>query len=84
MRTRAKSGFRKPVHRLNLSDTPTLTPLPKTYKISLLDRNWATTMNNEYQALLANDTWQLVPRPSNTNVVFDKRVCHQKFHSNGS
>jgi hypothetical protein len=74
MRTRAKSGFRKPVHRINLSDTPTLTPLPKTYKTTLLDPNWASTMNNEYQALLANDTWQLIPRPSNANVVSSKWV----------
>jgi hypothetical protein len=56
MRTRAKSGFRKPVDRLNLSATPSLSPLPKTYKTTLLDTNWAAALNDEYKALLANDT----------------------------
>jgi hypothetical protein len=74
MCTHAKSGFRKPVDRLNLSATPSLSPLPKTYKTAFLDPNWAATMNEEFQALLANANWQLVPRPSNANVVFGKWV----------
>ena len=76
MRTRAKSGFRLPTKRLNLHATPSLSlsPLPKTYKAALADPNWASAMSDEFQALQSNNTWQLVPRPPNANVVSGKRV----------
>ena len=41
-------------------------------------------MQEEYDALIENNTWQLVPRPSNTNIVSGKWVFRQKFHSGGS
>jgi hypothetical protein len=84
MRTRGKSGFRIPTTRLNLHVSPTLSPIPKTYKTALLDPNWATAMKDEFTALLENQTWQLVHRPSNTNIVSGKWVFCQKFHSDGS
>lgn len=84
MRTRAKSGFRLPQTRLNLHASPTLSPLPKTYKSALLDPNWSAAMRDEFQALQSNNTWQLVPRPPNANVVSGKWVFHQKFHSDGT
>jgi hypothetical protein len=31
-------------------------------------------MQDKYNALLENNTWQLVPRPSNTNIVSSKWV----------
>jgi hypothetical protein len=84
MRTRAKSGFRLPKTRLNLHASPTLSPLPKTYKSALLDPNWSAAMRDEFQALQSNNTWQLVPRPPNANVVSGKWVFRQKFHSDGT
>jgi hypothetical protein len=84
MRTRAKSGFRLPTQRLNLHATPAISPLPKTYKSALLDSNWAAAMQAEFNALIENNTWTLVPRPSNSNIVSGKWVFRQKFHSDGS
>ena len=84
MCTRAKSGFRQPVDRLNLHATPTTSPLPTSYKAALLDPNWAAAMQDEFNALLQNQTWTLVPRPSGANVVSGKWVFRHKFHSDGS
>jgi hypothetical protein len=79
MRTRGKSGFRIPTTRLNLHVSPTLSPIPKTYKTALLDPNWATAMKDEFTALLENQTWQLVHRPSNTNIVSGKGFFAKSF-----
>jgi hypothetical protein len=84
MRTRGKSGFRlPPKDRLNLHVSVS-SSLPKSYKSALLDPNWAAAMKDEYDALIQNNTWQLVPRPSNTNIVSGKWVFRHKFNSNGS
>ena len=72
MRTRAKSGFSQPIKKLNLHVTTNLSPIPKTYKSALLDANWAAAMRDEYNALLSNNTWYLVPRPPNANIVSGK------------
>jgi hypothetical protein len=84
MRTHAKSGFRLPSCKLNLFANPTISPIPKTYKSALLDPNWAAAMQDEYKALVENDTWQLVPPPPNVNLVSGKWVFRQKFHSDGT
>ncbi|WVZ53780.1 hypothetical protein U9M48_004676, partial [Paspalum notatum var. saurae] len=41
-------------------------------------------MIDEYQALLDNDTWRLVPRPPGANVVTGKWIFKHKFHSDGT
>lgn len=41
-------------------------------------------MKEEYDALLLNNTWSLIPRPPGANVVSGKWVFHHKFHSDGS
>jgi hypothetical protein len=38
-------------------------PIPTNYRSALADANWRTAMMDEYQALVDNNTWQLVPRP---------------------
>lgn len=90
MRTRSKSGFGLPARRLNLTATtsstssPPISPLPSSYKVALLDPNWFQAMKDEYDALLHNQTWSLIPRPSGANVVSGKWVFRHKFNSDGS
>jgi hypothetical protein len=43
------------------SSSPSL--IPTNYRSVLADANWCAAMMDEYQALIDNDTWQLVPRP---------------------
>jgi len=39
---------------------------------------------DEYQALVDNNTWQLVPRPPGANIVTGKWIFRHKFHADGS
>ena len=80
----AKYGFRQPVDRLNLHATPTISPIPNSYKAALLDHNWANAMKDEFNALLENNTWQRVPSPPGANVVSGKWAFCHKFHSDGT
>ena len=79
MTTRGKHGFRQPAafH----ASTP-LSPIPKTVRSALADPNWRRAME-EFDALTANDTWTLVPRPASTNLVTGKWIYRHKFHADG-
>jgi hypothetical protein len=81
MRTRAKSGFRQP--RLNLQAV-VVSPIPTSYRRALDDPHWRHAMEDEYQALIDNHTWSLIPRPPNTNVVTGKWIFRHKLHSDGT
>ncbi|WVZ68266.1 LOW QUALITY PROTEIN: hypothetical protein U9M48_017225 [Paspalum notatum var. saurae] len=59
-------------------------PIPANYCSALADTNWRAAMVDEYEALRANDTWRLVPRPSGANIVTGKWIFRHKFHADGS
>jgi hypothetical protein len=80
MATHDKVGFRVPV----AFSAMTHSPVPKTYRSTLADPNWRQAMQEEYDALLSNNTWDLVPRPPGTNIVTDKWIFHHKFNVDGS
>jgi histone deacetylase 1/2 len=85
MATRAKKGIFQPIDRLNLSAShSTVSPIPKTYRGALHDPHWQRAMHDEFEALVTNGTWSLVPRPSRANVVSGKWIFKHKFHSDGS
>jgi hypothetical protein len=46
--------------------------------------NWWDAMIEEFTTLQANNTWDLVPRPSDGNIVIGKWVFRHKFHPDGS
>src|SRR6185437_14372296 len=59
-------------------------PLPANYRSGLADPNWRAAMADEFQALIDNGTWRLVPRPPGANVVSGKWIFKHKYHSDGT
>ncbi|MCO5569460.1 hypothetical protein L7F22_023172 [Adiantum nelumboides] len=46
--------------------------------------SWRQAMDSEYQSLMADGTWQLVPAPPNRKLVTCKWLLRKKFHADGS
>ena len=57
---------------------------PTTVKEALSDANWRHAMTEEFNALVRNGTWVLVPRTRNQNIVGCKWVFRTKRLSDGS
>ncbi|GJS45526.1 ribonuclease H-like domain-containing protein [Tanacetum coccineum] len=83
MVTRSRDGTTKPVDRLNLH-VATLAPIPKTHVQASHNPHWQNAMQGEFNALIKNGTWVLVPRPPNVNVVRSMWLFKHKFHADGS
>jgi hypothetical protein len=88
MVTRRAAGVLRPVNRLILAaDTnttpPDASPVPSSVRTALADPHWRRAMEEEYATLMANHTWDLVPRPPGTNVVTDKWLFRHKLTSDG-
>jgi hypothetical protein len=58
MTTWGKRGFQLPADRLTLSVTSasTLSPMPSSACVALVDPNWCRNMEEEFVALIANNT----------------------------
>jgi hypothetical protein len=48
--------------------------IPSSVRTALLAPHWCRVMEEDYAALIANQTWDLVPRPPGTNVVTGKWI----------
>jgi histone deacetylase 1/2 len=83
MRTRGKDGFWQSMDCLNLH-VVSLSPLPRSVHDALSDPNWRSAMQAEYDALIANDTWSLVPQPPGVNLVTGKWIFRHKLLADGS
>ena len=60
---------------------------PKTLNEALESQNsveWKEAINSEYVSLIKNQTWELVPRPSNVNVVGNRWVFKIKRKADGT
>nr|GEX92616.1 ribonuclease H-like domain-containing protein [Tanacetum cinerariifolium] len=79
----SQSGIVKPIERLSLH-TSSLSPIPKSPFIALKGPNWCNAMYDEYNALVKNGTWILVPMPSNVNSVQSMWLFKHKFHADGT
>ena len=68
---------------MNLQATM-LSPIPRTYCSALADPNLRDAMQEEFTALQANHTWDLVPAPHGTSIVTGKWVYGHKLHPDGT
>ncbi|GKG35968.1 ribonuclease H-like domain-containing protein [Tanacetum coccineum] len=80
---RAKAGISKPLKRMNCHVTTT-SLLPRSHLHVLRDPNWQKAIVDEYNALISNGTWALVPRLANVNVVRSMWLFRHKYNANDS
>ncbi|GKB31322.1 ribonuclease H-like domain-containing protein [Tanacetum coccineum] len=78
-----KVGIVKSNPKYNLHVT-TSSPIPKSPFHDLRDPNWKQAMCDEYKALIDNNTWVLVPRPPNVNIVRSIWLYKHKYNANES
>jgi hypothetical protein len=86
MTTRVKWGFRLPADKLTLSATSSfvLSPVPTSVCATLTNPSWRHAMEEEYDAWITNNTWDLVPRSISSNIITDKWIFKHKFNSDST
>jgi len=82
--TRSMNGIFKPKIQHNLHTSVTKSPLPRNPLSALRDPNWKMAMADEFDALIKNKTWDMVPRPPNVNVIRSMWIFAHKENSDGS
>ncbi|GKA35263.1 putative RNA-directed DNA polymerase [Tanacetum coccineum] len=81
----SSNGQPSPVSTTSIPTPPPPLPPPITRQRPLHEQpEWRQAMKEEYDALMKNGTWSLVPRASNTNVVDGKWVYRLKRDKNGA
>ncbi|CAH9146417.1 unnamed protein product [Cuscuta epithymum] len=83
MQTRAKSGIFKPKSIFTLNTVVSAVD-PTCFSEAQKHLIWREAMADEFNALISNNTWDLVPFDSSKNVVGSKWIYKTKFHSDGS
>ncbi|GJV80206.1 ribonuclease H-like domain-containing protein [Tanacetum coccineum] len=76
-------GSNRPVERLTMH-VFSVSPLPPSYREAFNDVNWQNAMRDEYNALIKNSTWTLVPRPPEVNVVRCMWLFRHKYLGDGT
>ncbi|GJW39490.1 ribonuclease H-like domain-containing protein [Tanacetum coccineum] len=83
MVTCSKVGIAKANPKYNLHVT-TSSPISKSPFHALRDPNWKQAMCDKYKALIDNNTWVLVPRPPNVNIVRSMWLYKYKYNADRS
>jgi histone deacetylase 1/2 len=85
MVTRARDGIHLPNPKYaHVATTADITPAPSSVRAALRDPEWLAAMQAEYDALQANGTWTLVPRPAHANVITGKWLFKNKLNADGT
>ncbi|GKV37328.1 hypothetical protein SLEP1_g45367 [Rubroshorea leprosula] len=80
----------RPPDRLNLFTSVSLlttldfVDIPRSYQEAVSIPCWKEAMDSELSALLENDTWDMVPCPSNVSIIGSRWVFSVKFKADGS
>ncbi|CAL9247936.1 unnamed protein product, partial [Arabidopsis halleri] len=84
MQTRAKNNISKPKQKLNLHVVGnSQSREPRTVVQAMKDERWRASMSDEYNAQLANHSWDLVPPQPTQNVIGSRWVFTIKYHPDG-
>jgi hypothetical protein len=87
VRIRLQNNIRKPKKRTDDTVaylTHAKVSKPTNYIVAMQDKQWKKAMEEEYGALMKNDTWELTPWRKGINVVDCKWVFKLKRKSDGS
>ena len=82
--TRSQHGIVKPKKIFHLHTTVAKSPLPRNPVSALRDPNWKKAMDDEFDVLIKNKMWELVPRPPDVNVIRSLWIFAHKEKSDGS
>ncbi|KAD5802911.1 hypothetical protein E3N88_14271 [Mikania micrantha] len=82
--TRSMTGHTKPKHPLNLHSTTSFEPIPRNSVEAFTIPVWYRAMTDEFNALIDNNTWELVPRHPNMNLIRCMWIFKHKTKSDGS
>ncbi|GKE77680.1 ribonuclease H-like domain-containing protein [Tanacetum coccineum] len=83
MVTHFRVGTNCPTNRLNLH-VSSVSPLPKSYCDAFTNANWQNAMRDKYHALIKDQTWTLVLRPPDTNIVRCIWLFRHKYLTDGT
>jgi hypothetical protein len=51
-----------------------VSPVPSSVRATLIDPKWHRAMEEGFVALIANNTWDLIPCPVGSNIITDKWI----------
>jgi hypothetical protein len=57
---------------------------PTCFEEAIQKKEWVDAMTKEYQSIIKNDVWEIVPRPKNKDVVSSKWIYKIKHAANES
>ena len=57
---------------------------PTCFEEAIKQKGWANAMVEEYQSIIKNEVWEVVPRPKDKSVVSSKWIFKYKHLENGS
>ena len=57
---------------------------PISYEEVTQNKEWVEAMMKEYQLIMKNDVWDIVPKPENKSVVYSKWIYKIKHVVDGS
>lgn len=84
MTTRASHDICNPVDKINLHTNIIFSPVTHNYSHAFRDPNWLSVMKDEYNTLISNGTWILVPQTSTINMVDFIWLFKKKLNNDGS
>ena len=79
-----ETRIRKQVHTLEQVHLSLLSIVePRNFEESKKDEHWIKAMEEELSQIEKNETWELIPRPKDRNVIGIKWVFRNNFNENG-